>query len=308
MPEKKTGSQFSVFFFDHEVNILINMGEYLLYFGRLNQMRQAISYMKINGSSAYALKKKLLRDKINKRCKTGKSAPVLGIIYTPENERSMQESQSLSAILSDCEKIGIRTFQISAQNATKSILRDLSKKCDSIYIQDGAYNFLLNALDSLLQAVDPKKNVNPKDDPIFSEVVLDILFRAHSGNGLNGLHALLIDDENRFAVPLSHHLRIHSINVTIGSSDMRNFKGFLKASDIIVTSAYHKNLITLDNIHPNSIIIDISGDCAPAINTIKSVGVANFSDGFDPIYRSLLLAKVVSNWSKHRQKKEDSTE
>ena len=256
-------------------------------------------YMKIISSAAYAIKRKSLKDKIAKRCKDGKEKPVLGVISCSDN--SMHEEQLLKDIFSDCEILGIKSFHITTANITKPAVKTLVQKCDFIYIQDSAYPMLIEKFGSIDLLIDPKKNLNPQSDSIFVNAVIDILFRAHSGSGLSGMHALLIDDENRFSALVSDRLRQYGVTVTIGSSNMHNFKPFLRASDIVITCAYQKMLLTMNNVHPKSMIIDISGDCNMAVSTIKSVGLVDFKDGFSPVYRSILMSAFVKKWSqRHR--------
>lgn len=260
------------------------------------------AYMKIISSAAYAIKRKNLRDKVVKRCNDGKEQPAIGIISC--SDPSMHEDQLLSDILSDCEIIGIRTFRLTTANITRSSVKSLVQKCDFIYIQDSAYPVLYEQFGPIDLLVDPKKNLNPSSDNVFANAVIDILFRAHSGSGLSGMHALLIDDENRFSALVSDRLRQYGVTVTIGSSDMHNFKPFLRASDIVITCAYQKTLLTINNVHPKSMIIDISGDCNMAVSTIKSVGLVDFKDGFSPVYRSILMSAFVKKWSqRHTTKK-----
>lgn len=257
--------------------------------------------MKIINSATYAIKRKRLKDKIEKRCSDGKNYPALGIISNLE--KSMHEAQLLSNILSDCETLGVRSFQIKTETATRASIKALAQKCDFIYIQDSAYQILINQFGPIDLLIDPKKNLNPQNNNIFANSVIDIIFRAHSGDGLSGMHALLIDDDNRFSSLVSDRLRQYGITVTIGSSNMHNFTPFLRASDIVITCAYQKGLLTANNVHPKSLIVDISGDCNMTVSAIKSVGVVDFKEGFDPVYRSMLMTDLIKKWSQQHTKK-----
>lgn len=282
--------------------------------------------MIIDGKAIAADIRGELIDRIKKLGSAG-SAPGLAVVLVGENPASISY---VTAKERDCEKVGIRSFDIrlpvsTSQDELLSQVYELNanNEVDGILVQLPLPGHIDESV--ILEAIDPTKDVDgfhplslgrlllglPSLLPCTPHGILQILRR--SGIDPQGKHVVVIGRSNIVGKPIALLLARKATGanatVTMCHSRTRDLAEITRKADILIAAIGSPEFVTADMVSPGTVVIDVGvnrvdapekergyrlvGDVA--FDQVQSIAAAitPVPGGVGPLTRAMLLYNTV---------------